>query len=64
MDDAGKERIAGLLSKQEESGAYVKGMAFATGTDKPFMVKGLEAEHMSTNTSVDMVMGISTFSVN
>lgn len=59
-----KERIAGLLNKQEECSAYVKEMAFAIGTDKQFMVKGLEAECMGTNTSVDMMMGISTFSVN
>lgn len=55
-----KERITGLSSKQEESRAYVKGWHLLLAQ---FTVKDLEAEYMGTNTSVDKVMGISTFSV-
>ena len=63
---AGEKVIAGELSmnKQEESSAEVSRLTFASSKDKKFMVKDLEAEYMGTYTSVDMVMGISTFSLN
>lgn len=61
MDDTG-ERIPGVssLSEQEEFSAEVKGLVFVTSTEKEFMVKGLEAEHMGTNTSVDTLVEIFT----
>lgn len=63
---AGEKRIAGELSmnKQEESSAEVSRLTFASSKDQKFMVKGLEAEDMGTYTSVAMVMGTSTFSLN
>lgn len=45
------------MSKQEESSAEVKGLAFACSIDR-LTVKGLEAECLGTYTSVDVVVGI------